>query len=76
MAGSQSSEYKNDLAAVLKAKRNFFIYVVGTGKWFSQQETVDAASYADFVFYNKYPELTPKVAPKMSKAITKGMRIK
>lgn len=72
MSGSQSSAYKKELTALLKAKRNYFIYVVGAGKWYNQQETVDVASYADFVYFNRYQKLQPNVTPQMSKAVKKG----
>lgn len=73
MAGPHTTSQKQALANEIKKKRDYDLYAVGAGDSYEQHETLDAASYADFVFFNVYPQLTQKLAPRMSKAILKGI---
>ncbi|XP_031572994.1 collagen alpha-6(VI) chain-like [Actinia tenebrosa] len=74
MAGQQLFGQKKALKTTVlnMQKRGFRIYTVGAGARYDQQETIDVASFADFVYYNKYPQLTAKIAPKLSKDVVKG----
>lgn len=74
MAGQQLSDQKKALAstALGMQQKGFTIYSVGAGARYDQQETIDVASFADYVYYNKYPQLTANVAPKLGKDVVKG----
>jgi hypothetical protein len=76
MGGQQVFNQKKALGNVVLnlQQRGFRIYTVGAGARYDQQETIDIASFGDLVFYNKYPQLTTNIAPKLSQAVVKGKK--